>query len=721
MARFTLAFGIHNHQPVGNFNAVFEDAHRHAYAPFLELLAKSQGISISLHQSGILWDWQKKNHPEFFERVGALLDDNKLELMTGGFYEPILTSIPERDALGQIQQLDQFLKEHFEVDTSGLWLTERIWEPHLPRPLNQAGVKYIPIDDTHFIYAGYQVNQLGGVYVTEHEGYPLRLLPIQKKLRYLIPFGKVTEVIEELKRQADRNPEGMAVYADDGEKFGVWPHTYQHCYEDGWLERFFEALEKNSDWLEVAPLGQAAQADPIGRAYLPTASYEEMLHWSLPTDAFREYEEFERWLKDSGQQKRFGRFVRGAHWRNFLTKYDESNLMHKKMQWLSDRLAQAEEEHPEHKVSLQTARQHLYAAQCNCPYWHGVFGGLYLPHIRQAVHTHLVKGLSTLHSLSNQPTQQAFDFDRDGFDEVVFESEPLTAIVRPHRGGTLLDLSVNKSGFELTDTLSRRREGYHARLDQAVLSGDSDESASIHDLVLAKEEGLSGYLIEDWYLKRCFVDHFLAPEVEAEHFRKGHLGEEGDFVLEPYESQYNADQFTTELTRIGHVWRNDRVYDVTVRKQFQFDPSSGVFAVAYQLSCADPEGLTVNFAVENNFNFQAGHAEDRYVQVDGKRDDQAYLDSVGEYAGCRHIGLYDEFLNLAVAVESDRSADLWHQPIFTVSLSEGGFERVYQGTTTVHRFRLTLTPEPTEIRFTVQTGLPESVKQAALQATERSV
>ena len=89
MGKFKLAFGIHNHQPVGNFEAVFEEAHQRAYLPFLKLVS-SHDVSISLHQSGILWNWQKRVHPEFFEVVRGMIDRGQVELMTGGFYEPIL-------------------------------------------------------------------------------------------------------------------------------------------------------------------------------------------------------------------------------------------------------------------------------------------------------------------------------------------------------------------------------------------------------------------------------------------------------------------------------------------------------------------------------------------------------------------------------------------------------------------------------------------------------
>jgi len=713
MVKFKLAFGIHNHQPVGNFDHVFQQAHRQAYAPFLKLLQEFPSIAIALHQSGILWNWQQREHPEYLETVRKMVRAGQLELMTGGFYEPILSAIPERDIHSQINKLNGFLDEYFDSRPDGLWLAERIWEPHLPKVLAQSNIRYLPIDDTHFIYAGLESDQLTGPFVTESEGYTVRLLPILKRLRYLIPFGVVEKVIDCLKELAELDPTGMAVYADDGEKFGVWPETHHHCYEDGWLREFFEAVEDNSDWLQVVPLGVAASETAVGRAYLPTASYAEMLHWALPTRAYQEYERFEGWLKDQGRLEQYGRFVRGGHWRGFLTKYEESNLMHKKMLAVSDQLDRFHRENSDRKDELESARDHLLAAQCNCPYWHGVFGGLYLPHVRQAIYANLIAAQSVLDKLSGKRTLTIAetDFDVDGHDEVVISGEALSVILKPSRGGMLVDLSLNRHNFCLTDTLTRRREGYHDKLDQAVV-GSTSGTASIHDIVLAKEEGLRDVVAEDWYMKRCFIDHLLADSTDVDNFMAVNYDEEGDFVLEPYDCSIDEVSKGVTLVREGSLRRGDRSIPVRIVKKFRFEDGSESFLVEYEVMTLSGEKIDAIFAVENNFSFQAGHADDRYVSIDGRRPEESFLDSVGQHRQVRSYALTDENRNLSVGVVSDTESEIWRHPIFTVSLSEGGFEKVYQGTTLLHLYRVSLSGEPFKVSLGVHTGSIEDVVAA---------
>lgn len=723
MSKFKFAIGLHNHQPVGNFDHVFDEAHNLAYKPFLDIFQKYDNLRISLHQSGILWNWQEKHYREYLERVKKLVSDGRLEILTGGFYEPILPAIPDRDKKGQIAMLNSYVEEKLGTTPKGLWLTERVWEPQLPKLLSDAGVEFLPLDDTHFIYAGLEPHQLKGIFITEDNGATVKLLPIQKKLRYLIPFRKVEEVIAELRRQADENPEGVAIYADDGEKFGVWPKTHEHCYDDGWLEDFFDALSANSDWLEVVPLGEAAATPPVGTAYLPSASYAEMLHWSLPTKAFIEYEDFEQWLEGHGMMEKFGRFVRGGHWRGFLHKYPESNLMHKKMMAVSKQLESFALVNPQKTETIEKARADLYAGQCNCPYWHGVFGGLYLPHIRQAIFEHLNRAEELLTNTDdNYLSREEIDYDADGHDEVVVGTNRAKAVIKPNRGGMLLQYDLYDPPFNLTDTLSRRREGYHRKLKQARLDGEQKSeknTSSIHDLVLTKEKGLERYLAEDWYLRRCFIDHFFGPDTDIDDFLSGRFHDEGDFVLEPLELIGSSNDGSVHLKRVGHLWRDGKGHEIELQKRYYFAPNSDVISVNYALTALNEDIHGIRMAVENNFNFQAGHADDRYFLFDGEKIKGGFLDSTIMHEKCYSVMMRDDWRDLVTAITVDKNDEIWQVPIFTISLSEGGFEKVYQGTSVVHIVNLGLTKgSPFEISFMMFAGRRHNMPHRFVKASD---
>lgn len=443
MKKINLVFGTHNHQPIGNFDSVFEDAYQRAYKPFLDVFEKFPHLKISKHYTGILFEWILDKHPELFDQLRRLVKRGNIELISGGFYEPILAVIPDEDKVGQIEKLTKFIKKHFGTTAQGLWLAERIWEQHLTKPLSQAGIRYVILDDTHFKYAGLTDEQLLGYYITEEQGYTTHLFPISKTLRYTIPFQPIEKTLEYLHSLASEDGTRLVVFADDGEKFGVWPNTYEHVYtRNHWLEKFFKALEENRSWIRTLTFSEALrELPPIGRIYLSNASYAEMMHWSLPTlKSYHAFEAFERSLKAHHLLDGNEVFVRGGFWRNFMVKYPESNQMHKRMLEVS---ARAQALLKKGKKVGQKILEKIWAAQCNCPYWHGVFGGTYLPNLRHPIYHNLIEAEVALDAIENphgDVSASLYDFDRDGYDEVVLKSNELGLYFKPSEGGKLVEL-----------------------------------------------------------------------------------------------------------------------------------------------------------------------------------------------------------------------------------------------------------------------------------------
>src|SRR5947209_4705971 len=274
MDRLAFCFGVHNHQPIGNFDHVMVEATERAYRPFLERLDQRPEVRLSVHCTGSLLEWLRDRSPRTFDLLGTVAARGQVELLTGGFYEPILAVLPDHDKIGQIERLTTFLKSNFGVRPRGMWLAERVWEPHLPRALREAGVEYVLVDDRHFALAGFEPDDLGGYYLTEDQGETLGVFPINQRLRHLIPFADVDKSIEYLGERRGRLPAVTVV--DDGEKFGGWPGTHRLVYEEGWLDRFFDRVLATS-WLRPSTFADVVDAArPAGRIYLPTASYQEM-------------------------------------------------------------------------------------------------------------------------------------------------------------------------------------------------------------------------------------------------------------------------------------------------------------------------------------------------------------------------------------------------------------------------------------------------------------
>src|SRR2546428_12885035 len=188
--------------------------------------------------------------------------------MTGGYYEPILAIIPDPDKDGQARMMTDYLRRRFHAPATGFWLAERVWEPHLAKPLAAAGVEYIIVDDTHFTAVGLREDELTGYFVTDEQGATVKVFPSRKRLRYLIPWQSADDVLAYLRSalpvagEIGRDP--VLVMGDDGEKFGLWPGTYALCWEQGWGESFFRAVEAAEERLVTMPPGEAAAVPAAG-------------------------------------------------------------------------------------------------------------------------------------------------------------------------------------------------------------------------------------------------------------------------------------------------------------------------------------------------------------------------------------------------------------------------------------------------------------------------
>ncbi len=688
--RLVLVF--HNHQPVGNFDGVFEQAYQDSYLPFLDVFERYEKLRIAIHTSGSLMEWLDANHPEYVDRLAGLVASGRIEIVGGAYFEPILAMIPSRDRVGQITTYTKWLQDRLGATIRGMWVPERVWEQSMASDLVNAGIGYTILDDFHFKNAGLTEEQLHGYYVTEDDGRVLNVLPGSEPMRYKIPFQQPEESINYLRYVAEQRPGSLVVFGDDGEKFGTWPGTKEHVYDRGWLVQFFDALVANSDWLKVTTPSEAIDSvPPLGKLYIPEGSYREMTEWALPAAKINEYEDVHHEFEAQGLWHKVAQFVRGGYWRNFKVKYPETNVMYCRMQMVSRRLQQVVERGDTGEL-VDQARLELYRGQCNCAYWHGAFGGTYLPHLRNAIYQHLIAADNLLDQAENrgwQADQQSWveldaeDYNLDGRLEVQLANNRLMALVSPVEGGQLYELDVKSICHNLQATLSRRPEAYHRKVLQGPSSGEGEVS-SIHDQVIFKQEGLDQRLGYDSWNRHCLVDHFYSADAFSADVASGNAEEQGDFVHGSYETKLRRSegrvqlQMTREGTVAGHSLR--------VTKGVTLNASDAVLEIAYLIENL-PNDLPVHFAPEFNFAGLPSGADDRFFR-DAEGNSLGQLGQQLDLNDKTELGLVDQWLGIDVDLHFDRPTSIWTYPVETVSQSEGGFELVHQSVAVVPHWHL---------------------------------
>ncbi|WP_437192975.1 alpha-amylase/4-alpha-glucanotransferase domain-containing protein [Planctomicrobium sp. SH527] len=725
--RLRLIFAIHNHQPVGNFDGVFQQAYRDAYKPFFDVLDDFPEFPITLHLSGSLLEWLEVHRPEFVDRIRGYLAQGRMELLGGPFFEPILASIPGRDRIGQIRTYTQHLSALFDTTIRGMWVPERVWEPNFASDIVEAGIEYTILDDSHFRWAGLSEDRLHGYYLTENEGRLLKVFPDDETLRYAIPWAKPEETIEYLQQMADRFPGTIVSFGDDGEKFGSWPGTKEHVYDKGWLRDIFTAFRENASWLKVVTMAQAVdEVPPQGKVYLPNASYREMTEWALPTDQQVNYKRISSELADEPEWQEIKPFFRAGFWRNFLVKYPESNEMYCRSREVSERLqglsnSEAGRQRPD---LLHRAKMDLYRGQCNCPYWHGAFGGLYLPHLRNAIYRHLIAADNLLEQLHGRGARwveiEASDYNLDARKEVRLSGDRMIAYLAPARGGHLYELDLRTNCVNLLATLNRRPEPYHQIvLDAAGKTDDVDDVAfNKHEGVRFKQADLDEKIAYDRWPRKSLVDHFLRPGTELSEFQGGNGGI-GDFVLGVYETKMRRSETRVEAVmsregRMGEHW-------VRVEKTVALDSGNGSqLEVTYELSQLPP-GVPVQFGVEFNFAAMPAGANDRYY-YNGHGAQLGRLETVQSLPPSVRIGLVDEWLGVDVSLECTQPAEFWTFPIQTVSQSEAGFELVHQSCVVMPQWKFVADSSgrwQVRIQMTADTSAAQARKLAELASARR--
>jgi alpha-amylase len=663
--RLALCFGVHDHQPVGNFDGVIAEASARAYRPFFELVRRRPDVRLTVHVTGSLLEWLRERDAPTFDALGAIVASGQAELLTGGYWEPILAILPDRDKIGQVRQLSDYLKRQFGVRPRGMWLAERVWEPALPKALVEAGVEYVLVDDTHFALAGFDPDTLGGWYLTEDQGATVGVVPISQRLRYLIPFADIEESVRELEARRGQVP--AVTVMDDGEKFGAWPGTWEHVYRDGWLDRFFDRLG-TLDWVELATFGDVIDRVPAsGRAYLPTASYREMGEWALAPGAGRDLERAKRELERVEDGARLAGYLRGGFWRSFLVKYPEVADIYWKMLRLSDALDRELARRPD-DARLLDARQALWRGQANDAYWHGVFGGCYLPHLRRAIKQSLIEAERGLGDVAGRPAigWSRGDVNGDGAEEVIVQTSTLTVTVNPDRGGTITELAWLPRLLDVADVLTRRPEQYHDRIRGATGVTPTIDVAG--GLAAHQEAGLAERLDYDDARRASLVEGWF---------------DDADVGVDPVTPWRRARWTSAAMRLAAALEEREGGLDVRLRLRpaatVEVDKHvrihGNVVAARYRVRSTTGGPLVGTFAVQWNLALTAGHAGDRYLGL----PDRPPLASTGRERRA-DVTLVDEWAGLALRLETSPMSEFAWGPVETVSVSESGFERIYQGT-----------------------------------------
>lgn len=640
----SLLLGVHAHQPVGNFPAVLEEAHQRCYRPFLHVLHRHPDFRFAAHFSGWLLDWLLEHHPQDMALLREMVARGQVELFGAGDCEPVLAAIPQRDRVGQLNALTDKLVRRFGARVEGAWLTERVYIPTVVPALAECGMRYVTVDDYHFLCTGKAAAELDGFYTTEEDGRSIDLFPISEQLRYRLPFSPAAEAVAYLEGLA-RDGHRAAVYFDDIEKFGIWPETHEWVYEKGWLEQFIAGVLASPLIRTETYRDFHARGTTRGIIYLPTTSYIEMNEWTLPPAAAAAYDALVAREKQAGSYERSKPFVRGGIWKNFFMRYPEANWMHKRMLGLSERLAALP---PGGRTAALT--EQLYRAQANDAYWHGLFGGLYLPHLRREVWRNLIALEAALDAAAPRPPLAAADADLDGTRELFLANADLQAVLKLDEHAAACELDAYRLAQNFGDVLTQRAEHYYRKLAAAPQAAGGAGIASAHDRIAFKDAIDPADILPDARPRRLFLDAWQRPDGETAWPRYAAGGFKAPLMSAAFAAPLDGGEVQKTYTLAG------RTLQVAYRLR---EVAGGRFAVVLNLAMPSCGGYS-----------------GRYVLADGSIP--CGFGQALDLVAAPGLTLDDRVLGGGLRLTASRPVDIAARPHYTVSQSEAGFEKIMQ-------------------------------------------
>ncbi|HOX55052.1 MAG TPA: DUF1926 domain-containing protein, partial [Candidatus Omnitrophota bacterium] len=626
---------------------------------------------MTFHISGCLLDYLGEKHPKTIGIIKEMVSRNQIEMMGGGYYEPILPSLPERDLKGQINMMSDYIKNRFGAKPQGMWIPERVWQPELTKPINESGIKYSILDDTHFLRAGLKKEDLHGYFLTGKGTKKIAIFPSDKTLRYTMPFKLHHETIDYFKNESRYRENLLFTYGDDGEKFGEWPGTHKWVFEEKWLKGFFEVLLQNRDWINLIKLSDYYKNnEAIGTIEIPQGSYEEMMEWS------------------------------GGSWMNFLNKYPETNQMHKKMVYVSEKIAVLQKKATKSdSAKLKEATKELYKGQCNCGYWHGVFGGLYLFHLRNAIYNHLITADKIadeiLHKKDNHWLNiKEVDFNLDGKKKIIVENKTFSLNLDTH-GGVLKELDYRPLSLNLINTLSRKEEVYHKKILESMGEKHDEGIKTIHDDFREVKPILKKKIIYDKFPRYCLRTFFLKEDLNMEEFIHSAYAELGDFSSAEYKIAKKKDTVVLERTSevLGSKLKLAKQIKIKSEKELEFIISVDIFG-----------SIAQNIALGLEFNITMPSLNsDRYNYFSDNKN-LSGLGTSGSVFGLSNFGVSDSGKEIGLKFKFDNQPDsLWYFPIETVSQSERAYELNYQCSCIFTRWKITpLAPRSWDTKINLQ-------------------
>lgn len=672
--RLSFIFGIHAHRPVGDPAVSLRREADECYLPILDAALRHPGFKISVHFSAAVLRPLEESHPKLFEALQTLVARRQAEIIGGAMYDPILSALPDADRTGHIRRFNEYIQRSTGAAPKGMWLAERVWEPHLARPIRDAGLSYVVVEDNHLASTGIPRPDIYGTYLTEDAGFDITLFPVCDDLRRLIPNRSIEDILAYLKsRLGAMDPRtALLTFIDSAKNLRAWldPGADGERGSSG-IDRWMSAVESSDFLRTVTPSEWMAGARPRGLVYVPASSYAEMSQWTLPAAMQNEFDQ----LAADLDRRSFGLspgtrriFLRAGFWREFLTKYPESNWMHKRVTMASmkmgpvlDKLGTDRESRAIHDL--------LDRAACNDAYWHGTADGIYSPALRRAVFRNLIEAETRFaKKMGLHPQCITTDLDLDGAAELLLYTGSWITGIRPGRGGSIAEWSFRPALYNFQNNITRRAEGYHlqsatGRDRRILVVGDGAERGA------ARAKPTPVY---DRYPRVSGLAYALYPSATLENFRAQTLPE-----IVPADGEYEAK--VVEKPETFEVRMKRAALDIIFEKRVVLSKQESKIAWTVTMEMENPGASSQDARARLGLGWELFYGDAAALAIHSDAKEVSVPDDSGVEVTGRKLVISDTDSGTVLSFESAEDIRIWLAPVWAQTRSAEGGDRTFEG------------------------------------------
>ncbi|OJF77727.1 MAG: hypothetical protein BKP49_01745 [Treponema sp. CETP13] len=462
MNNITICFGL-TFTVRGILSSEIEKKYQNYYKNIFSYLYAHTTLNVCIFLPGVILEWFEKKHPEILDVLTELVKRKQIEILGGGYYEPLLPLLLPKDRVGQIEALTTRIRKAIGKRPRGITLAESIWDPSLISSCNSCGIEYAFLDNRLIPRNSYRSVASYSPLIVEDLGRTLTVIPLHQDTKPTVKQS--SEFFFEHLKNA-QNSGNSFVYA-----CFFSPEEFDELIQTAWLDEFLELTAKNTNINLSIPSIYLKECQIVNKTFIPAGCMSDAAMWTL-----------EPFVPHA---KVFSEALRPTV-RDFLTLYPEAQKLYSRMMNISSMISQCKGD----KARRKTAREYLWIAQNYAVYMFTGKGGITDQKLRQYSYSNLLRAEQLVRDASNfVDNTTCFDFDFDGILEYVNRFTTYNAFISRH-GGMITELDIMHNYANYCDVMPRIR----------------------------KYDGVT-----DLYAKNMFVDHFIPAEKDEELEFNTHL------------------------------------------------------------------------------------------------------------------------------------------------------------------------------------------------------